>query len=116
MGSATVTFEKARKGKLVKVYPEIEGGRVLADVEVDGLGDFFAGERTLVWIPVDQRNAISVPPAAISTRYGIDYVSLVSGAGPMDVAVITGESFESGDEARIEILSGLRDGDRVVTP
>ncbi len=116
VGSATVTFEKARKGKLVKVYPEIEGGRVLADVEVDGLGDFFAGERTLVWIPVDQRTAISVPPAAISTRYGIDYVSLVSDAGPMDVAVITGESFETGAGARVEILSGLRDGDRVVTP
>ena len=42
-------------GKLVKVYPEIESGRVLADVEVDGLGDFFVGERTLVWIPVGQR-------------------------------------------------------------
>ena len=116
VGSATVTFEKARKGKLVKVYPEIEGGRVLADVEVDGLGDFFAGERTLVWIPVDQRTAISVPPAAISTRYGIDYVSLVSAAGPMDVAVVTGESFETGNGPRVEILSGLRDGDRVVTP
>jgi RND family efflux transporter MFP subunit len=109
-------FVGSRKGKLVKVYPEIEGGRVLADVEVDGLGDFFAGERTLVWIPVDQRTAISVPPAAISTRYGIDYVSLVSAAGPMDVAVVTGESFETGNGARVEILSGLRDGDRVVTP
>ena len=116
VGSASVTFEKARKGKLVKVYPEIEGGRVLADVEVDGLGDFFAGERTLVWIPVDQRDAISVPPEAITTRYGIDYVSLVTGAGPMDVAVVTGEQFETGTGVRVEILSGLRDGDKVATP
>ena len=116
VGSATVSFEKARKGKLVKVYPEIEGGRVLADVEVDGLGDFFAGERTLVWIPVDQRSAISVPPESVTTRYGIDYVSLVNGAGPMDVAVITGEQFETGTGTRVEILSGLRDGDKVVTP
>jgi RND family efflux transporter MFP subunit len=116
VGSATVTFGKARKGKLVKVYPEIEGGRVLADVEVDGLGDFFAGERTLVWIPVDQRNAISIPPESITTRYGIDYVSLVNGAEPMDVAVIIGEEFETGEGARVEILSGLRDGDKVVTP
>jgi RND family efflux transporter MFP subunit len=116
VGSATVSFEKARKGKLVKVYPEIEGGRVLADVEVDGLGDFFAGERTLVWIPVDQRSAISVPPESVTTRYGIDYVSLVNGAEPMDVAVITGEEFETGKGARVEILSGLRDGDKVVTP
>ena len=116
LGSANVSFQKARKGKLVKVYPEIEGGRVLADVEVDGLGDFFAGERTLVWIPVDQRNAISVPPEAITTRYGIDYVRLVNGTEPMDVAVIAGEKFDSAKGARVEILSGLRDGDRVVTP
>ena len=40
------------KGHVVKVYPEIDGGRVLADVEVEGLGDFFVGERTRVWIPV----------------------------------------------------------------
>jgi RND family efflux transporter MFP subunit len=116
LGSANVSFQKARKGKLVKVYPEIEGGRVLADVEVDGLGDFFAGERTLVWIPVDQRNAISVPPEAITTRYGIDYVKLVNGTEPMDVAVIAGEKFDSAKGARVEILSGLRDGDRVATP
>lgn len=116
VGSAAVSFAKARKGKLVKVYPEIEGGLVLADVEVDGLGDFFAGERTLVWIPVDQRRAISVPPESITTRYGIDYVSLVNGAEPMDVAVITGEKFETGKGARIEILSGLRDGDKVAAP
>ena len=45
----------ARKGKLVKIYPEITDGRVLADVEVDGLGDYFVGERTLVWIPVAHR-------------------------------------------------------------
>ena len=116
LGSANVSFQKARKGKLVKVYPEIEGGRVLADVEVDGLGDFFAGERTLVWIPVDQRNAISVPPEAITTRYGIDYVRLVNGTEPMDVAVIAGEKFDTAKGARVEILSGLRDGDKVPTP
>jgi RND family efflux transporter MFP subunit len=116
LGSANVSFQKARKGKLVKVYPEIEGGRVLADVEVDGLGDFFAGERTLVWIPVDQRNAISVPPEAITTRYGIDYVTLVNGTEPMDVAVIAGEKYDTAKGARVEILSGLRDGDRVATP
>jgi RND family efflux transporter MFP subunit len=116
LDSAQSSFLAARKGKLVKVYPEIEGGRVLADVEVDGLGDFFAGERTLVWIPVDQRRVIAIPPEAISNRYGIDYVRLVNGTGPIDVAVIIGETFDTGEGARIEILSGLRDGDKVATP
>jgi RND family efflux transporter MFP subunit len=110
------SFEAARKGRLVKVYPEIQDGLVLADVDVDGLGDFFVGERTLVWIPVDKRSVIAVPPAAITTRYGIDYAQISGSAGPMDVAVITGETFATQEGDRTEILSGLVDGDKVTTP
>lgn len=104
-----------REGHLVKVYPQIEEGRVLADVEVDGLGDYFVGERTLVWIPVGRRSVLSVPPGAVVTRHGVDYVRLAGEAGA-DVAVIPGGTIHPGGEARIEILTGLRDGDRVVTP
>ncbi len=110
------SLEGARKGKLVKVYPQIEGGRVTADVEVDGLGDFFAGERTLVWIPVDQRSVLGVPPDLVTLRSGVDYVSLLNGTGPMDVAVTLGENYQTPEGVRVEILSGLRDGDKVVTP
>ena len=110
------SFEAARKGKLIKVYPEIQDGLVLADVDVDGLGDFFVGERTLVWIPVDKRNVIAVPPEAIKTRSGIDYAQVSAASGPMDVAVITGETFATPEGDRTEILSGLVDGDKVTTP
>lgn len=106
----------ARKGKMVKVYPEISGGRVLADVEVDGLGDFFVGERTLVWIPVEKRQVIGVPPAAVSNRYGIDYVRIAGASGEMDVAVIVGETYETADGMRLEVLSGLNGGDKVILP
>lgn len=105
-----------REGKLVKVYPEIDGGRVIADVEVDGLGDFFVGERTLVWIPVAKRQVIAVPPAALSERYGVDYVKLAHGAEAIDVAVITGEAFDQGQGPMVEVLSGLADGDTVLVP
>jgi|JI10StandDraft_1071094.scaffolds.fasta_scaffold16676_9 RND family efflux transporter MFP subunit len=105
-----------REGKLIKVYPELEGGRVIADVEVDGLGDFFAGERTLVWIPVDTREVITVPAAALSNRHGVDYVKLQGADGPLDVAVIIGASVTSTEGDRVEVLSGLNDGDKVVTP
>lgn len=100
-------------GELVKVYPEIENGRVLADVEVKGLGDFFVGERTLVWVPVAKRNVLSVPAAAISTRSGIDYVTLAGGAS---VAVIIGETFEVDGTPHVEIMSGLEAGDTVIVP
>jgi RND family efflux transporter MFP subunit len=100
-------------GTLVKVYPEIDNGRVLADVEMQGLGDFFVGERTLVWVPVAKRNVLSVPASAISTRSGIDYVTLAGGAS---VAVIIGETFEVSGTPHVEIMSGLEAGDTVIVP
>ncbi len=106
----------AARGKIIKVYPEIEGGRVLADAEVEGLGDFFVGERTRVWIPVAERRMIAVPENAITTRSGIDYVRLVLASGEAEVPVITGERFAEKDGTLIEILTGLKDGDKVVLP
>ncbi len=115
-GGPHASSQSTRQGRLVKAYPEIEGGRVLADVEVDGLGDFFVGERTLVWIPVDRRRAIGVPPAAVTNRYGVDYVKIQNAGAAIDVAVIIGETFDIGQGPLVEILSGLNDGDTVVLP
>lgn len=105
-----------REGRIAKVYPEISEGRVIADVEIDGLGDYFVNERTLVWIPVGSRSALAVPPQAVKTRHGIDYVAVTTAAGPMDVAVVLGETMETEGGLRVEILTGLDDGDRVLVP
>lgn len=102
------------EGKVVKVYPEIESGNVLADVEVKSLGDFFVGERTRVWIPVATRTVVSVPATAVTNRAGVDYVRLAG--ADVDVPVITGTRFNDGGTAAIEILSGLGAGDKVVIP
>jgi hypothetical protein len=104
------------EGRVAKVYPEIEGGRVMADVEVEGLGDFFVGERTRVWVPVASRSVIAIPLAAITTRSGIDYVQIASGSGTTAVPVLVGERIRGEGPPMVEILSGLADGDRVVTP
>lgn len=100
-------------GKVVKVYPEIADGSVLADVEVADLGDFFVGERTRVWIPVAMKTVVSVPLAAVTTRAGVDYVKLANGT---DVPVIIGQHFDDKGTQSVEILSGLQSGDTVVTP
>jgi len=100
-------------GKLAKIFPQIENGRVIADVELNTLGDFFVGERVLVHVPVATRQAIAVPQQAVMTRSGIDIVRL---AGGSEVAVVPGRMVETEAGPRLEILSGLRSGDRVIVP
>lgn len=106
----------ARPGRIAKIYPEISDGRVVADVEVAELGGYFVHERTLVWIPVGKRAVIALPLEAVTTRHGIDYVRVATPDGPLDVAVILGETFPHNGGTQVEILTGLRDGDRVVLP
>ena len=57
-----------------------------------------------------------MPSEAVKTRHGVDYISLATADGAMDVAVVLGETVEHGDGQRVEILTGLRDGDKVVIP
>lgn len=113
---ASGTSEATVSGRIVKVYPEIADGRVIADVDVAGIGSYFVNERTLVSIPVGKRSMLAVPPDAVISLHGIDYVRLATAGGPMDVAVIVGEPFERDGERLVEILTGLRDGDRIVLP
>ncbi len=107
---------ETREGRIAKVYPEIENGRVVADVEVAGIGDYFVNERTLVSIPVGRRSVLGVPPQTVRTVNGIDYVTVLADAGPLDVAVVLGEHYRDNGEPRVEILTGLAAGDRVVLP
>ncbi len=100
--------EKLRDGRVRIVYPEIQGGRVMADVDVSDLGDYFVGERTRVYVSAGKRPAIIAPANAVYQRAGASFVRLKSGA---EVVVQTGEATPEG----VEILAGLRAGDVVVT-
>lgn len=113
---ADETGAESLKGRIAKVYPKIEDGRVLADVEVEGLGGFFVGERTLVSIPIGQRQILAVPPGAVATRHGLDYVTVLHAGAPVEVAVIPGETFSTPSGPRTEILTGLSPGDTVILP
>lgn len=112
--AASGGLAQTQPGRIVKVYPEIAGGRVIADVEVEDIGDYFVNERTLVWIPVAQRPAIVVPAEAVTTRHGIDYIRIATAQGTLEVAVILGETIPTDEGPRIEVLTGLREGDRLV--
>jgi RND family efflux transporter MFP subunit len=102
-----------REGRVRIVYPEIQGGRVIADVEVSGLGDYFVGERTRVYIDTGKRKTIEVPANFVYRRAGVNYVKLADGD---EVVVQPGEAHDDKGVKSVEILSGLNDGDRIVAP
>jgi RND family efflux transporter MFP subunit len=108
-GLAETADETRRDGRVVTVYPEIQGGRVIADVKVDGLGDYFVGERTLAWLSTGARRVVVVPAGFVFRRAGVNYVKTADGA---EIVVQPGERRDDG----IEILAGLADGDTLVAP
>lgn len=102
-------------GTLVRIYPLIENGRVIADVEVPDLPDSFIDARVLVRLPVDTRTALMVPETAVITRTGLDFVEVAGAEGPILRIVVLGQRQTLDGAAMIEVLSGLVAGDRVVT-
>ncbi|MBT3071923.1 efflux RND transporter periplasmic adaptor subunit [Rhodomicrobium sp. Az07] len=105
-------------GAISLVYPELQDGRVIADAQAEGLGRYFVGERVLVWISAGKRQAIAVPRAYVFKRFGLDYARVRKDDGKLvDVVVQTGQPAKlEGDGDAVEVLSGLRSGDRLVRP
>ena len=97
------------EGEVVLVYPQLDHGRVVADVSAKGLGDFFVGERTRVWVSTGTRETILIPPGYLIYHFGVSMVRLKDGS---EVVVQLGEPQEGG----IEVLSGLKAGDVLVSP
>lgn len=101
--------ERLVEGTVRLVYPELDRGRVVADIDVTGLGDFFVGERTRVFVATGTRQAILVPADYLFKRSGVTF-TLVKGAG--EVVVQPGQTGAEG----VEILSGLDAGDILQKP
>jgi RND family efflux transporter MFP subunit len=109
--------EGARFGTVKLVYPQIEDGRVVADATAAGLGDYFVGERIRVWVSGGTRPAIVIPARYVTTRFGVDYVTLAKNGSFIDVPVQRGRDLPRPDMPDgIEILSGVGAGDQLVRP
>ena len=103
-------------GRLAKIFPRIENGRVIADVEVDRLDTAFVDARVLVELPVGERQALLVPRAAVTTRSGIDFVTIEEAGVPVARAVVLGQPVAVDGVDMVEILTGLASGDQVAAP
>jgi RND family efflux transporter MFP subunit len=106
------------KGTIVLVYPELQDGRVIADAKAEGLGKYFVGERVLVSISAGKRPAIVVPNSYVFRRFGLDYVRLLrANSETEDIVVQPGQPTKAdGEGSEIEILAGVKPGDRLVRP
>lgn len=105
-----------RTGRLVKIYPQIENGRVIADVEVAELDARFVDARVLVRLPVGQREKLLVPVEAAVTRMGLDFVTIRRGGVAVERAVVLGDPFILEGQQMVEVLTGLNAGDVVIDP
>lgn len=101
-----------------QIYPAVTSGRVTVDLDASGLQPGLIGGRLKVAAPLGVRRTIVIPQTMIITRYGADYVRLKRvGGAVIEVPVQRGmptptDSIPDG----VEILSGLRPGDEIVSP
>jgi RND family efflux transporter MFP subunit len=117
LDGAEVGDHAAKFGTIDLVYPQIEDGRVVADAIVEGLGEYFVGDRLRVWISGGDRAAYVIPARFITTLFGIDYVQLGEPGKTVAVPVQRGRDHPTPEMPDgLEILSGLRNGDRLVQP
>jgi RND family efflux transporter MFP subunit len=97
----------SRKGRIAKIYPELEAGEVIVDVEAEGLGDYYVGERIRLEVATGRREAIVAPRRFLDRRHGVTFARLAEGG---DVVVQPGSPVDGG----VEILAGLKPGDRLI--
>lgn len=104
-----------RTATIIRIYPELRQGAVIADAKVDGGLTALFGERVDVMAPVGERRAIRIPKAYVSTRYGVDFVRVKVGERFIDAPVALAAPLVDAT-GQYEILSGLRPGDRIEVP
>lgn len=101
-------------GTLAKIYPLIENGRVVVDVDVEGLATDFVDARVLVRLPVGKTFAVMVPAEAVKSRMGLDFVTIAGETEPMQRVVVLGSTQDIDGLAMVEILSGVSEGEQLV--
>ncbi|MBY9068088.1 efflux RND transporter periplasmic adaptor subunit [Hyphomonas sp. WL0036] len=104
-----------RIATIVKIYPELRQGAVIADATVQGGLTALFGERVDVLAPVGERRAIRIPKEYVSTRFGVDFVRVAVGDRFVDAPVALAAPVVD-DQGKYEILSGLKPGDKIQKP
>ena len=107
-----VSADGLAMGRVTKVYPSVQAGTISADVAMPGIDDALIGRRVAARVETGTRKALLVPAGFVTTRYGIDYVTVVAkGGSTTQVPVQTAPAAEPG---KVELLSGAAAGDVLI--
>ncbi len=99
-------------GSVIKVYPSVTAGHVTADVDMPGIDNRLIGRRVAAKVETGARKALIVPAGYVTSRYGIDYATVLGkDGGAAQVPVQIAPSAEAG---KVEILSGVAAGDTLI--
>jgi RND family efflux transporter MFP subunit len=101
------------EGRILQVYPSVTDGQVRADITAPGLGADLAGQSVRALVKIGERQAITLPRAYIANRYGLDFVRVLAKDGK--ASDVTVQTAPTGLPGQVEILSGLVQGDRVLS-
>ena len=104
-----------RSATIIRIYPELRQGAVVADARVEGGLTALFGERVDVLAPVGERRAIRIPKDYVSTRFGVDFVRVEVGERFIDAPVALAAPLVDA-AGQYEILSGVKAGDRIEKP
>lgn len=107
--------DEIRTATIVRIYPELRQGSMIADATVQGGLTALFGERVDVLAPAGERRAIRIPREYVSTRFGLDFVRVSVGGRFIEAPVALAAPLVD-DRGQYEILSGLRPGDVIQKP
>ncbi|MBA4047460.1 MAG: efflux transporter periplasmic adaptor subunit [Sphingomonas sp.] len=99
-------------GRVMRVYPSVQGGQITADVAMSGIDNSLIGRRIAAEVETGTRPAIIVPQAFVTRAYGIDTVTMLAADGT--AASVPVQTTASGEPGKIEILSGVNAGDTLI--
>jgi RND family efflux transporter MFP subunit len=99
-------------GVVAKLYPAVQAGQVTADAALPGLDASFIGRRAAAKVEAGHRQALLVPKSFVTTRYGIDYVTMLGKDGAASVVPV--QTAPGVAQGKVEILSGARAGDTLI--
>ena len=103
----------ASQGTIIQIYPAVTDGEIVADVTAADLPRDLIGRSIRAEIKVGERQALVIPRRYIVTRFGVDYVRMVTRDGTVSETPVQTTDGPTADQ--VEVLSGVRAGD-VLTP